>query len=286
MMKRTWKNTTGLTLVAVFILLLAPGMLSAHADKGVLFVAPANHFVLQIMHGVLSRYSGHYLVSYQPGTAPDEPVIYAWDGKEWNYVSLARYREGRFIPEVPSRALILGPEDMLPDRLVEATEWVPVVLNSPDLDTASILNAVGQLLDFQSADWRWCARRYRLDLKDLNAPLRGESWYDQPHKPRRFRLPKVPVPPSRRDDESAQTACPEPPVEPALSTTRKKPSPVEDPELSSPSSREGSAPEELVLPVPEPAAPESAASGRETAPPPTLPMSKSESTTPEKSGIK
>ncbi len=226
---------------------------TVQAGAPVLFVAPVRSTVIRVLQDVVRRHPGHTLVSYQQGPTSDSIALHVWRDNAWAPLTLDAYAGGRFPRVQPKRALLFGPDTLLPERLVKATGWVPVVLNVPELDTASLLNAAGRLLNFRSSEWRWFARRYELDLTDANEPLRGESWYDQPHDPRRFEAPPVPVPPRRRRtpvrrepvrNEVPMPPAPEPEPPPEV---RERPAPPEPDEAELPG-----------LPVPLPAAPEPA----------------------------
>ncbi len=169
------------------------------ADGGrTLFVAPARPSVIQVLQDVVRRHPDTLLLSYQAGTAPEEPVLYAWADGEWIYVPMDDYAGGRFLRRPPARIMLFGPPEILPEALVRASDWAPAYFVVPDLDHASVVNEVGRLLDFSAREWRWFAARYALDVRDAHEPLRERGWHEQPFDPVPFERPALPVPPRRR----------------------------------------------------------------------------------------
>lgn len=153
---------------------------SAEADGLTLLVMPARYSTLQLGFDI-ARTFPTVLVSYRGDASSPTPVIDAWDGSAWVPVSVADYQDGRFLTASPRRAILIGDDRLLPPAMREVERWCPSVNIVPATDTPTILNHVGRWLDFSSADWKWFAARYRLQLKDLNADARRTSWYDLPH---------------------------------------------------------------------------------------------------------
>jgi len=142
-----------------------------------MLVVPANPAQLELAFDVADRFPA-VLVSYQTRKKSDEPLLHAWNGSEWVYLSFESYQRGDFMTRVPSRAILVGDETLLPAALVTASAWCPSVMNIPALNPAVILNSLSRVFTFTENDWRWFARRYNLELKDLNAKRRRTSWYD------------------------------------------------------------------------------------------------------------
>ena len=144
-----------------------------------LIVAPARYSVMQVAMDVLQR-SPAVLVSYQGEPDSAEPRLHAWNGKEWVAVSMKDYREASFLQRTPDATVLIGNDDVLPKVLQDASTWSPRVDRVTDLTTSSLVNEFGRLLQWRTADWKWFAKRYNLDLKDESEPRRRSSWYDQP----------------------------------------------------------------------------------------------------------
>lgn len=140
-------------------------------------VVPARYSILQVAFDLARRFPV-IVVSYQPREGKD-PLLHVWDGQDWLYLTLDDYRQARFVRVRPARAVLVGDETVLPTELVESSRWCPLVLNIRAMDTAGLINGMGQVLAFRDADWRWFAARYNMPLVDQNAELRKKSWYDR-----------------------------------------------------------------------------------------------------------
>lgn len=212
------------------------GPVVAQAQDYTLFVAPARYSVLQVMFDVM-RCAPAALISYQTAPEMAEPLLHVWNGREWVKIGLADYTSGAFMKNRPSRVMLVGEADLLPPVLAEgAHNWCPNVMAITELDSASLLNAAGQVLKFSSREWKWFAQKYRMQLEDTNTEARRDSWYYKPHAelPRRERYAETPEP-------QPAPVAPVAPAEPA-------PVPVTTPETPAPQ------PPAATVPAPEPAA--------------------------------
>ncbi|MBP7829625.1 MAG: hypothetical protein KA248_06880 [Kiritimatiellae bacterium] len=144
-----------------------------------LLVVPARYNVLQVAFDAASL-APVVLVSYQGDATTENPLLHAWNGSEWVYVSTDDFRDAQFLQVSPSQAILVGDEKLLPPVLVTSVgAWCPKTLTVPATDPAGLVNALGAHLDFSSRDWKWMASRYNMNLQDLNRERRQESWYDQ-----------------------------------------------------------------------------------------------------------
>ena len=144
-----------------------------------LLVVPARYNVLQVAFDIASL-APVVLVSYQGEASTEDPLLYAWNGSEWVYITMQDYREANFLQVTPGQAILVGDEKLLPPGLVTSVAgWCPKTMTVPTTDTTALLNALGGHLAFTSRDWKWIASRYNMSLQDLNTERRQESWYDQ-----------------------------------------------------------------------------------------------------------
>lgn len=67
---------------------------------------------------------------------------------------------------------------MLPPLLADGPSWCPLVIKIPTVKTPELINSLGRVYDFDPYTWKWFAKRYSLDLLDINEPVRKRSWYD------------------------------------------------------------------------------------------------------------
>lgn len=181
------------------------------------------------------------LVAYR-GSETGESVLHAWTGSQWVQISLDEYRGGNFLIKQPTRIILIGGERLLPIDLVEASNWGPLVMSVDATETDAFLNAMGRLYEFSSAEWRWFARRYNMDIEDVTQERDQISWYDQmtaarqrpprrqsgdtppvvpvgaePVRPVRSEIPRQPV---------VQEVTPQPVLDEPVSEPAARPAPV------------------------------------------------------------
>lgn len=217
------------------------------ADDVTLFVVPARYSVLQVMFDVNRRHPVG-LMSYQGDSQTVRPVLHAWDGQEWQPVSLDDFRSGTFARNKPGRVVLVGEPSQLPPVLAEgASAWCTVVMNLTDLGNADLLNACGKILGFSNADYNWFAARYNMDMKDGNADRRKDSWYyhpyvERPKAPKTTLAPAEVAPPAAAAPEAeviraervvapapAAKPAPAPADKPAIRTTPPAAEPAPEP---------------------------------------------------------
>ena len=191
-----------------------------------LFVVPARYSVLQVMFDVMRR-APAALVSYQTAPEMTDPLLHVWNGREWIKIAPEDFMSGAFMQNRPSRAVLVGEADLLPPDLAGgARNWCSNVMVVTEMDSASLVNAAGQVLRFSRSDWEWFARKYRMQLEDLNAERRRDSWYyhAQSHLPKREQfsepadrraLPPAPVAPVTEVPVSPEPAAGPAPVSPS-----------------------------------------------------------------------
>jgi hypothetical protein len=143
-----------------------------------LIVAPARFSVLQVMFDVIARRPA-VLVSYQGEAGTAEPLLHVWSGTAWNPISLHDLRELSFVQQTPTRAILIGGDDLLPVSVRDGLAWMPEVVYIRDLGNANLLNEMGRLMKWSKKEWNWFSARYNLNLEDEAAALRSSSWYDR-----------------------------------------------------------------------------------------------------------
>lgn len=174
-------KTIGIGLLGVMAFMsLLPTAAFATAPGGLtVLVAPARYSVLQVAFDVVNRF-GAVLVSYQGEPSAESPKLDYWNGAQWVPMSLDDYANATYLRESPQRIVVVGGGDILPPVLVESVSAVcGDVRQVSEIDTPGLVNALGAVFAFQSADWEWFARRFNLQLEDKNAERRQRSWYDR-----------------------------------------------------------------------------------------------------------
>jgi len=143
----------GKKIICLLVGVLLSGTVSVRAmapknERLTMLVIPARYSVVQVAMDVAARYED--------------------------------YAEARFIGRIPAQVIMIGGDDMLPASLIDATGWCPTIMGIPSIDTATLINSLGEALSFRDRDWAWFAGRYDLNLLDLNRDKRADSWYDHP----------------------------------------------------------------------------------------------------------
>ena len=204
------RNTLLTTLFAVLTLLPAHARRPPRVVDYTLLMVPARHGAIQIGRD-LEEQEELLLMSYDPNAPEDTPFLHVWRRDSWHHVPASRFQTGDFLQHFPLRVVIVGPDSPKINQLVEqSAHWSRrEVLNIPHEDPAELINAMGRILQFRPADWRWYAARYGLELEDLNRGVRHASWYDTY---RASDLPPATNPFRRRRDDTE----PEPGLRPII----------------------------------------------------------------------
>lgn len=165
--------------VFVMLVLLSSAQAAAKGRHYDLVVAPARYSVLQVMFDVVANRPS-ILVSYQGEATTAEPLLHVWNGTAWSPISLHDLREMSFVQKTPTRAILIGNDELLPASVRESLAWMPEVVFVRDLTNASLLNEFGRIQNWSKREWSWFSTRYNVTLEDEAAPLRNRSWYDRP----------------------------------------------------------------------------------------------------------
>ena len=165
--------------VAVAMILASIGAAQAASSGYTLLVAPARYSVMQVAFDVVAR-NPAVLVSYQGEGDTAEPLLHAWNGREWINISMQDFREVSFVDQMPARTILLGDDSTLPAVLGEAASWSPEIQRVTTLTTSALVNEFGRIFDWSGPEWRWFAKRYNLEMHDESESQRTSSWYDQP----------------------------------------------------------------------------------------------------------
>jgi hypothetical protein len=187
---------------------VAAGLAVQNVEAGqgdyTLIVAPARFSVVQMAFDLIKKRPA-VLVSYRGEASTAEPLLYAWNGTEWVFVSMQDYRDVRFLQDSPKQVVLLGDENTLPASLKDATSWSKNVQTFKALDNAALVNEFGRLFKWTSDEWSWFASRYNLKLQDEAEPYRRSSWYDQPGPFKRDAARNIGTPPSFAPSTPAAT---------------------------------------------------------------------------------
>lgn len=119
------------------------------------------------------------LVTYRAERTSGALRLHGWTGERWVSVSETQYKQADFLVTLPERIILVGDDRLLPNELVEASDWGPMVMSIPYTDTDAFLNAMGAVFEFTAREWRWFASRYNMEMEDVTPERARISWYDQ-----------------------------------------------------------------------------------------------------------
>lgn len=150
----------------------------------VAMVVPARYRIVQLAFD-LARLRRITLFSYQPDPSGGAPVMHVWqpDVRAWVSTSIDAFGSGTAMTQLPAHTVLIGEDAELLAELAQACTWGGEMLQISSLDLVTMVNVLNQSLHFSPREWTWLARRYRLELKDLNAERRRYGRYGKPGKP-------------------------------------------------------------------------------------------------------
>lgn len=204
-----------------------------HNQETTLLVVPARPRIVQLALDLL-QLRPVIILSYRGEARAADPLLFVWTKGEWQYVSADDFRERRFVAEWPRQVIVIGDDQILPAMLLEEAAWGADVTRLKTLQTADLINAFDPVFRFKDREWKWLAKRYDLNLLDINEPRRAYNPYDVPRsklplKKKEFKQAEGDTPPAVLIDspEAETAALPEAPdAKPA-----KKPAPAKEPSL-------------------------------------------------------
>jgi hypothetical protein len=211
----TAKKTVGALLCTAAMVAVTGYTNEARGSDGTVIVLPARQRIVQVGFHV-NQISRVTLVSYAAGSNPQSPLLHTWNGHSWTHIGIDDYLGGTFLPANPERVILIGSTGVLPARLAVDPVWAGAVQRIPSLDTATIVNELGQTLKFSTGSWRWIAEQNGLQVEDTNAQRRRYGKYGPPGqktKPAPGSVDGIEMPPA-------------PPMPAAPTTTDLKPTPV------------------------------------------------------------
>jgi hypothetical protein len=209
------KHTTLFFCLTALFALPGRSMGSASPSELSLLLVPATPTTIQVARD-MTLMGKTLMVSYAVNAPADAPYLHIWDGERWLPVPPDSFAAGSFITKPAARVVVVGDEnDQTAFLIEEALAWCPEVLHIRNTSVTELINQLGKVYGLNSAEWRWMAERYQLELEDLNRNLPQSNWYAT-HGPRD--VPRTPPPWKRK-----QTAEEAPPPSTSLA-------PIEDAE--------------------------------------------------------
>lgn len=209
------------------------------ARRGTVLVVPRRPTLVQIGFDVIYLRPA-VMVCYETGLGLDVPAVSVWDTttSAWRRMSLAHYQSGNFLAFSPKRAIIVGTEAELPASIGAGATWAGETVRIANLSMDDVFNALNQTLHFSGREWEWLAKRYGLQIRDLNVERRRYGRYGPPGgRPAEPLIKVTPesriMPPLPREETPAPVpeATPDPKpnsVEDEVLNSITRPAPVEE----------------------------------------------------------
>jgi len=141
------------------------------------------------------------------------PLLFVWTNGAWQYVSPDDFRERRFVSAWPRQVIMIGDDHAFPALLEDEAAWGADVTRLKTLSVADLINGMDPVLRFTDREWKWLARRYDLNLTDINAPRREFNPYDIPRsklplETKDFKQKKGDAPPAVLIESPAEVSAP------------------------------------------------------------------------------
>lgn len=146
-----------------------------------IMVVPARKRMVQLAFEI-SRCKEIGLVTYNNSPTLPAPLLHAWNGQEWIQISMDDFVEGRFMSGDPKHVFLLGDASSLPLKMMDGPTWYRDLHRITTLDTATIINQIGNVLHFSARQWKWLAEIYGMKIEDKNTELRRYGRWGAPGK--------------------------------------------------------------------------------------------------------
>lgn len=219
------KRTNCVVNMLLGIALLCGGALVASANRAeevTLLLVPRTAVPLRIGLDLAATYPT-LLVDYETD-ARGKLSLHGWTGSEWVNVTPEAFGKGDFFRRAPDTALVIeDPTVPFPESALPPARWCAELYRISSTEPRPLLHLIGQYYDFDYAEWKWFADRYRLSIDDINPEGLNVAWYRKPlvaHFRRPSRDPVADLAfwmpirtPSSTLAETATTGAVEPPAE-------------------------------------------------------------------------
>jgi hypothetical protein len=169
--------SSGLILLAVMA--TSDCVWAGSATPESIMVVPARKRMVQLAFEI-ARCKEIGLVTYNNSPSLPAPLLHAWNGQEWIQISMDDYVEGRFMSGDPKHVFLLGDASSLPLKMMDGPTWYKDLNRITTLDTATIINQVGNVLHFSAHQWKWLAGTYGMKIEDKSTERRRYGRWGAP----------------------------------------------------------------------------------------------------------
>lgn len=172
MKNRRWMKWVG---CAVFACGMALSV-QARKEEVTLVLVPREDATKQLGLDIANRYPT-MLVSYRVAKS-GAISLHGWTGTKWVNITLDDYVAGGFFKRGPDSALIVEKAGApVPEKLVPPVDWCSDVAKVTTTQLRPLIHLLGQYFDFSYKDWKWFAKRYRLEISAINPEGLNMAWY-------------------------------------------------------------------------------------------------------------
>lgn len=192
------KQLFTVSVMVVTIIAMGDFAWAGSATPETIMIVPARKRMVQLAFE-LSRCREIGVVTYNTSPTLASPLIHAWNGQEWIQVSMDDYVEGRFMTGDPKHVFLLGDASALPLKMMDGPTWYKDLNRITTLDIATIVNQVGNKLNFSARHWKWLAQTYGMTIEDKNTERRRYGRWGAPGKEQDLapaKLENITLPPS------------------------------------------------------------------------------------------
>lgn len=209
-----WKTLKVTFFVIAAFLFVQP----VRADETIdftLLVMPREEIPLQIGFDCGRKGYPLILLSYESAKDGEFPVVHAWNGGSWVFVSEEAYRNGTFFMDGPGRGIVIGKNgEDAPWALTPSSTWCSRTVRFNSTEPRELLNFIGTALDFPFPHWQWFAKRYGFGVDEINPDGLNDRWYY--HTGVDYLRRKGWLPPARAKEESVELPPAEDTFEPEV----------------------------------------------------------------------
>lgn len=168
-------------LIALTVVSTSDVLWAGSATPESIMVVPARKRMVQLAFEI-SRCKEIGLVTYNNSPSLPAPLLHAWNGHDWVQISMEDYVEGRFMSGDPKHVFLLGDASSLPLKMQEGPAWYKDLNRITTLDTALIINQMGNVLNFSARQWKWLADTYGMKIEDQSIERRRYGRWGAPGK--------------------------------------------------------------------------------------------------------
>jgi hypothetical protein len=176
----------------ISLVLTVSGMsFAGGSGKGTVIVVPGRPATVALALDVARMRDDVTVVLYQQVPKSTTIVLHTWNTHkaDWDKLTLDDYSAGRIPGTTPKHIVLIGTEPDMMAVMERSSSWGQVT-RLQALIVVNVVNTLNDALTFTPSEWHYLAKRYDLELKDLNADRRRYGRYGAPGEKVMPALPK------------------------------------------------------------------------------------------------